>query len=892
MKDFKIYGYSGVKRVLITNSAELSSAATYDEVLSLMENKQATLTFNIMENLEDDAPNQFNNLIYPGGRIYLQTFDLKGRVKFESDFIITSYVPTFYEKNTVYSVGCNDYASAIFSKEGTNLSLEKTGNIEELAEHILGETRKNPYYKNLGNNYWLSINIKNLVNVVKNNGVLLVNSQNYDTPSFEYDLRNSALSTKPQKFIFFPQVLTEKAVYANPTIRIEYLNSAKSVLKSETFECVVGKFNEHVLALEAGVVYLKFTVINSPRNLYLKELGIKIIPNQEELNSFWRISPTFDLNDFTSDIITGTNSIFKRVTISLSNSNLYNALIEVANLFNAELDFDYNNKWINFINKNKRNFKGYKINPNLNLKTISREENTTSFSTAMSVTGGESNDAIVSLIPTMPTCIRTYFLDCIDHNFGDFPNATPQDKYKYFNDYSTTKYIDIVKEILPNSREYISSEDYEMQKEELIKFAKVCDLAPSYDNRIYDISYFYNDKKKYLTEAQFREFNDIINNILRKNNIKLNIYSYEYYQILTELSMLNSEIDFLTENLVTEEIYLHEVEDKLAKLDKKYENTKTQWTIKEKISSTMSTIDKMKEELNTCYGIAAVEQALSVSPFVLPTNSFPYYLIQIEGYSDKFTNAFTKALNDVNTSIENKQEEYSTTTKRLAEIDKILAEGGLTDYKKRTLETERSGLLRQKKRIEKEIGYFPDESAADYNTRHYGSLLYKRDKLNQLYNMIEIKGSSIGLYDYIVNYESPYNVNREKDLIIADLYNRYEQYTIEGYYENSDELDSYGLMEQSKFIFDQNKYPTINYSLSVIDLSVLEDYRFLDIAVGDKIVIDDKKLYKSYNPNEPKYLIISGIQYTLRDASATTLTVAKADEEMKLLQKLLLGITN
>lgn len=299
----------------------------------------------------------------------------------------------------------------------------------------------------------------------------------------------------------------------------------------------------------------------------------------------------------------------------------------------------------------------------------------------------------------------------------------------------------------------------------------------------------------------------------------------------------------------------------------------------------------MKEELARVYGIRAVEESLNQEEFKLPTNCYPYYLIQYEGYSDKYTNAFTKLLNSISTEIENKQEEYNTTINRLNEIEKII-EGGLTDYKLQTLETEQAGLKRQKTRIEKAIGYFPSEDDPDYKNSHYGYLLYRKDCVTQLYNLINLTKPIIGLYDYIINYESEYNINKEKDLIIADLYNRYELYTIEGYYENSDELDSYGLMEQSKFIFDQNKYPTINYDLSIIDLSVLEDFKFLDINIGDKIIIDDKEIYKNYNLEEPKYLIITGISYVLRDPSQTTLTIAKPEEELKLMQKLLLGITN
>ena len=283
MHNFKIYGYKGTKRVLITNSEELSSASTYDETFNLLENKQCTLSFKILKNLENLEINNYQDLIYPGAKIYFEQFDLKNNLKFSTDLIITSYIPTFYEKNTEYSCTCNDFASVIFSKEGINLNLEQTGNIEELTEFILAETRKNPYYKNLGNNYWLSVNIIKTNNATKTNGIVIFKD---DTSYIIYDIRNSMLSTKPQNFIFYPQV-AENLLSDNIQIKIEYSGDYEGQIFNNVIKNIeLNKINKIPLEISNNAKYMKISIINCPNNLYLKELAIKIIPEEENLNKF------------------------------------------------------------------------------------------------------------------------------------------------------------------------------------------------------------------------------------------------------------------------------------------------------------------------------------------------------------------------------------------------------------------------------------------------------------------------------------------------------------------------------------------------------------------------------------------------------------------------------
>ena len=116
---------------------------------------------------------------------------------------------------------------------------------------------------------------------------------------------------------------------------------------------------------------------------------------------------------------------------------------------------------------------------------------------------------------------------------------------------------------------------------------------------------------------------------------------------------------------------------------------------------------------------------------------------------------------------------------------------------------------------------------------------------------------------------------------------------LKNYYENSDEVTPEGLLEQALIVFDRYKYPRIDFGVSIIDISALQDYEYIDLSIGDLILIQEEedRLYKSYAPESTKYLQVSQINYDLRKPENTALTVAQDDETKKILQKLMFTIS-
>lgn len=629
--------------------------------------------------------------------------------------------------------------------------------------------------------------------------------------------------------------------------------------------------------METAIKSLRITfTVDRITSGFVKEISIHQIYNQKINYNLWRIDPDFSLDEFRNNIslIETSGNVYKRATLSLSGSNFYNGLIEITNLFDAELAINYEKMYISFKNKGNRKYKGYKLNPNVNIKDFSRSASSEELYTVIDVYGGTVNDTPVNLIPTMPMAFKQYFWDCINHNFeGD----------EWFPYFSPGGYTVLVQQVLGNpDKGYLTEEQYNTQKPELLEYASILDQVPNFENRIYDISYFYYTGK--ISENNYQYFQRRVQDDLRKLNIKINLYSEQYYNLLSAVSMLMSEVEFLTENIVTEEQYYNTLNIRLKEYQEKRTTdkvTETEWKIKDMIATSISTIDKYREQLYLALGIT--NQTLNFSSEYLI-----YNLLQLYGYKSHTNNCFTKIINEINNNIQDQQETYQENKERLEQIAKEL-ETTTSEYQKQNLEVEQAGLERNQLNIEKAIGR---SSSEEYDS-HEGYLILRRDAIQTLFNMYQSYYTEpiIGYEDYLINYYSGVNLVYEKDQVLQDLYSNFEDYLIEGYYENSDEVNSIDLAEQALLIKQQMTYPTITYNVGIIDLSDLENYKFLKIQIGDKIKIDDKDLFLEYNPNYQEYITITGIDYTLREPENTKLEINKQDEDNRLIQKLFLNLS-
>jgi hypothetical protein len=102
------------------------------------------------------------------------------------------------------------------------------------------------------------------------------------------------------------------------------------------------------------------------------------------------------------------------VSLELTNTTPYNILNEVTKLFNAIMipDYSKNPHIINFYNKERIEYKGLRLYPEINLSNFSYSDKGDNLYNVMHVTGGEDADGnYVSIVPTMPLSVGKLLIE-------------------------------------------------------------------------------------------------------------------------------------------------------------------------------------------------------------------------------------------------------------------------------------------------------------------------------------------------------------------------------------------------------------------------------------------------------------------------------------------------
>jgi hypothetical protein len=1081
MKQFQIYGFINNRPLLITDSSAINGAATFDETFSLKENMKSSLSFKISDTLPSGEANPFIGLVYPEGKLRLVFEDYDSPF----DFIIKSKTPEFYKDVIFYSINAEDYASNIFAKEGQGLTLSKTGTIRELAYEVLVQSRKNLGYTNLTKNF---LNFNEYYDKTTESEVT-------ESLSFNY-----TFAAAGSAYITFPR--TKDLVVYNYNLSFNLLDVPNGGVECNIIELdnngsyiTTHSYSPQVFLV--GNVSLNFTPRKGMGYYKVEFVGIgtgilsavdwKLKLDQTQFDSIiddtLKLSPLFNDEDFKGEL--GDESYFKKVTVDLSNSNLYNGLVEIAKIFKAELIFDYINHTVNFINKEKTyRYRGVRFSPDFNLSGLNRTEETNEYYSVLNISGSGS---VYSIFPTTPPEFAQFFHQQVDNDFADFDN------------YNTTKYADVVSNALVFSS---SLDSLPERLKVLTDYAIAADRVPNLENRLYSLDYF--EKTNKITSQKLTTFKNIINNDLRKLNIKLRIYSELFQKAYSLFSSKESEIEFLSRNITVELLSQKAI---LLKLIEEEVNSTSWLAYTNQYNASIEQMNIYKAEIMQAYGIvfdliSLEPQYLEYEPvgtgFKLTENSYTSLILNLYGYYNIYQNGVKQKLDEVTKTIKELANTKARQEAELVIVNEKLADLNITSYNKREFEVQKSGLESQLKASAFMIGEYttdvfnpiipglyqtqkyyletiyrflgnyvyrasiidyepwvagqdlnstytwsstgnatvvlegnkdfaalgqtdimvklqnysePGTSAAIATThnsltpgsnykltglfkvpantegvvtialditdlpsmnitlaatlaeRWIGYEFYPTGGVSKAYTFpeyIEINPINItvttgtiptlntyhvtysfegtgneyvflyrprldltsnslydvedifnlydnplmvnyeedfkvdfnyieGLYDLLYNQNYPANVTKAKNILLSNLYKDYEQYISEGRYENSDEITTDGLMEQALLAFETIKYPKITYSMSIIDLSALDDYKFLRIRVGDKIKIQEEfdRLYLSYQNEDTNYLQITEISHNLRSPESTSIGVSQDDETTKILQYIL-----
>lgn len=100
----------------------------------------------------------------------------------------------------------------------------------------------------------------------------------------------------------------------------------------------------------------------------------------------------------------------KPISFEIESSNVYNALIELANTVNAKIKINYYTHIVSFYDKQSKRFSGYRLYPEKNLKSLSMTNSGNELTTVLKCSGGEDEyGAAINIVPAIPDCVMNWF---------------------------------------------------------------------------------------------------------------------------------------------------------------------------------------------------------------------------------------------------------------------------------------------------------------------------------------------------------------------------------------------------------------------------------------------------------------------------------------------------
>lgn len=958
MSKFKIFGYTNLvegrereQEITVTDSENLSPASTFDENFTIAKHDKISLTFSILEKLPDGSQNPFFDLFKPEAVVGLQLLDRQKNTEAETEkrgafyrLKVTQRSPAFKRDNKIYSITCEDYASRVYSRQGEGLSLETTGTLREIAEQILGETRKNNLYKDLNKDiseisYFLSheqekygfeyalpyvnceVNRSGINSYFRGNNlkpyVSFIPTENF-TKGSKYDLSFDLIDARSHfnrgdfnnlrvRFQVKGRTLLngqESIGFAGSIADVDFTGKSVNVrvpfvynfLNNEQLISIDLYLMEEPGSLWANADKYSFSLSNlkiSRNKEHLKEdknlesLFLNKVDNEDiaknftsDFSNYHKLVKKYGENGFNKNSISET-----RMTYSISNSNLYGSLTSLAELFDGEVKFDYLDNGFHFTKNNLGEYKGFRLHPEINLSSISRPETSEDFATILHIEGSGDVNGIV---PGLPKEWRMFFTEAYSKWFdknGNFISLPAGSEDNYFINYKKDGY----QKLSPLVYSFISSADnYRERVEEINKFAEQLDKVPNFENTVYNIKYF---KDVGMIDKQaYEKFNNIIYNNIRKLNIALNINSYKYWSVYSSFLTQLQELAFYLSAINTEQQFQNKSE---AKEFKKYTSS---WVAQiNNLNASKAAEAELKEDVLGLLGLTERDDGSGFG-LSLETGDFVYNALLLFGYENNQKNGVRDIVQKNREKLDELTEKRRGLRDKRKELVSKINSGSTSRFVKENLEVELAGVKNDLRRIETFLGrdLSDEESFAGqgiyFLESFYYSLILKELPKSKEALPVGLQNNS-SLYDLLFNRDSDFNLNNKKEMELASVLNEYEPFALEARYQNSDVVTPEGLLDQALIAFATFSRPKVTYNISTINIGAIEGYEFYEHPeIGDKILLDDD-LYLNYQDEETNFLVITEYSENLRDPASLTLGV-ETDDESELLVRRMLEQTN
>ena len=651
--------------------------------------------------------------------------------------------------------------------------------------------------------------------------------------------------------------------------------------------------------------------------------------------------------------IPSSNDLLEKMTLEIEDSNPYNVIIEACNTIGYSLKVNYNTKTISFYNKKNKKFSGYRYYPDINLNNFSVSYNGDNLTSILHVLGGKNEyGEVITMIPSIPTAFKNYItkkynLFDVENNVINYNNIdwlSPYDssgsltikelieqglnnktgwysqlnsdlqrenflttnkyKIKYFDKenpgieldslyyydsdnnmqkYNGDQYIikyaiyddngeEVYEENVEDSKKIIS-EEREQELQDLNDFCTIADRNPHLGQYFIDFSFFL--KNKMMTNTQYSDITNFYYNELRKYNIIQKIVLPNIYEAKYQISSLESQAKTYAEMYYSDILnYIEACTEEGADLTTISHKYQEQLSNDENLIRTIF-IQNNYEYFRYLYSIYTKDEIIEHFKNI--------YISEKEIYIEKMKKLQNK--------LQELQNQYDSSS------------SGSETWAKTFLQSEIDGIKNQLETIKTLTGW----TGLDSN----GNVIEYESLYDKLYNIsIDIlEELNPEVLKNIINYQYFYDINLEKiDFILSILYKKYNSFIYEAKYENTDELDSVSLYNQGLVYFEEQKYPTAEYNISVLDLSRLKLIDIPNLEIGSLIKVYNPFLNLSdgeWDPNTQSIkedsdlcdiqfknndLIVTGLTYSLRNSSVIEVSVEQVNNYQKTLEKLLLSV--
>lgn len=579
----------------------------------------------------------------------------------------------------------------------------------------------------------------------------------------------------------------------------------------------------------------------------IRFLADKILSAQE---SEWRVSPFLMADDFKEESTTLT----KKVTFEISGSNQYNALLELAAKFNAELIVDYRFKTISFKDKNKKVFNGY-YRTDVNVNNFSMSEDFSNSSNLIFVSGGKDEYDIAVTIPgLMPENWRNYFLTLNDQSIWN----------------GLTEWVEDPSEERPGPFRKIHNNNPTIFTEEEDKdYAILADAMPHMQNFIYDFRQVL--EKRLITPEVYNQMNEKFKDFT--------IPSVKYETIYPDFVSLSYDVQSALNSAETAVDWFISTAQKEGMTSQNAQNY-----IKDAANYlSNSYIKKNEEGKDEVINPRFVEKVKRLGGSNMMYAHQIYYDLIKE--ANTFYNLFKskqdtlkEKQNAANKATDTNQKENLESQIEALNVDIELLGwqlgSGDEKWEYKVPDAKWEGkypfLLR---RLKESLGI-----DYEYAQERFINNLSLFDEDNLTYKMGGILGQ-------IQQHEA------EIAGVLSDIRENYGEYIQEGIFSDDVELDSFALYNKAK------AHLTNNLNIEKIDLSViradyLEDCLVKSLEVGQYIRVVDNdlvRLKKLFNPEHKpflKELRIAAIDMQPRKAYDIKLTLEQLNVEAELLKRL------